>query len=147
MSRLLIIGYGNPLRGDDGIGPAAADRLRNFWGNQSIDIVSLHQLTPELAEPISMAERIVFIDAAVGPVAGSILEREIDPGELPRVFTHHATPAGLLAMARSLYGRAPHATFLTVTGAQFDLGAGLSQPAEAAVSAVVERLSSALAFR
>jgi len=147
MSRLLIIGYGNPLRGDDGIGPAAADRLRDLLDNRSVDVVSLHQLTPELAQPISLAERIVFIDAAVGPAPGSIVERKIEPSDLPRAFTHHATPEGLLAMARSLYGRAPQATLMTVTAAQFEFGSGLSPVATTAVAALVERISSLLAFR
>ena len=147
MSRLLIIGYGNPLRGDDGIGPAAAGRLRGLLDNRFIDVVALHQLTPELAQPISLAERIVFIDAAVGPAPGSIVERKIEPSDSPRAFTHHATPEGLLAMARALYGRAPEATLMTVTAAQFDFGSGLSAAAETAVSEVVERISSALAFR
>lgn len=126
MPHILILAYGNPLRGDDGAGPAAGERLRAIIQDPEIEIRILHQLTPELMEPISRAACVIFIDACEGAVPGEISERAIEPSTAGASFTHHATPEALLAGARVLYGRAAEATLLTVAGAEFSLGSGLS---------------------
>jgi hydrogenase maturation protease len=64
MTRALIIGYGCPLRGDDAFGWHAAHRLLKLAGNDSVQVLATHQLTPELAEPISHADLVIFIDAS-----------------------------------------------------------------------------------
>ena len=127
MSRILILGYGNPLRGDDAFGWRVAERLLELPPDPSIEILCLHQLTPELMDPLSRADLAIFIDAATAGDPGAILERRIDPESASRAaFTHHATPEALLAGARALYGRAPEAVMISVTGADFSLGAELS---------------------
>ena len=71
MARVLILGCGNPLRGDDGVGWHAAERLLKRSAELDATIKSCHQLTPELAEPVSKAERVIFIDARIGQTPGS----------------------------------------------------------------------------
>ena len=61
----LVIGYGNVLRGDDGAGFLTAELLRDKLRDPDIEILSQHQLLPELMEPISRAARVIFIDATV----------------------------------------------------------------------------------
>jgi hydrogenase maturation protease len=128
MSRLLIIGYGNPLRGDDGFGYHAAERLRDLIQEPEIEILALHQLTPELMDPLSRADSAIFIDACIGGIPGEIQERTLDPN-LPASarFTHHLTPEMLLAGAASLYGRAPESVLITCTGTDFACSLALSQ--------------------
>jgi hydrogenase maturation protease len=139
MPNTLIIGYGNPLRGDDGVGWRVAERLRAAIHDPDIEILAVHQLTPELMDPISRAGRVIFIDAAAGPVPGEIQERTVEPhAAAGAAFSHHATPAALLAGARTLYGRAPQATLLTVAGADFSLSDDLSPAVGSRVDAVVE---------
>ena len=135
--RALIICYGNPLRGDDGLGWRVAERLRVAVQDPSVEILSLHQLTPELMDPISHADRAIFIDACDGLVPGEIQERVVEPQTMGVAFTHHSTPAALLAGARSLYGRAPMATLITVTGADFSLSDELSPVVSARMDDVV----------
>ncbi|MGA2194011.1 MAG: hydrogenase maturation protease [Bryobacteraceae bacterium] len=137
MPHTLILAYGNPLRGDDGIGPEAGERLRSIIRDPDVEIRTMHQLTPELMEPISRAARVIFIDACKGGVPGEIRERAIEPSTSPTRFTHHATPEGLLAGARALYGRAAEATILTVAGAEFSLSSGLSPAAASSLDGVV----------
>jgi len=138
MPNTLIVGYGNPLRGDDGLGWHVAERLRALVRDPDVEILALHQLTPELMDPISRADRVIFIDACEGPVPGEIQERTIEPQAAARAaFSHHATPAALLAGARALYGRAPQATLITVTGADFSVSDRLSPEVSAAADAVV----------
>ena len=137
MPHTLILAYGNPLRGDDGIGPEAGERLRSIIQGPDVEIRTMHQLTPELMEPISRAARVIFIDVCEGAVPGAISQRAIEPSTGATRFTHHATPQALLAGARALYGRAAEATMLTVAGAEFSLGSGLSPAVARSLDGVV----------
>jgi hydrogenase maturation protease len=125
---VLVIGYGNPLRGDDGFGFRAAERIPGA--------LAVHQLTPELMEPISRADRVLFLDAAAEGVPGEVRRRPVHPAPDARSFTHHSTPESLLAGALALYGRAPDAILLTVTGADFSLSETLSPPVQAALDSL-----------
>lgn len=53
---MLIIAYGNLLRGDDGLASRAADELAQKVEPSKVEILQRHQLAPELAE-ISAAAR------------------------------------------------------------------------------------------
>jgi len=63
MAEVLIIGYGNPLRGDDGAGWQAAGILKERIRDERVQVVRSHQLMPEMAEAISRARKVIFIDA------------------------------------------------------------------------------------
>jgi hydrogenase maturation protease len=114
MARVLIIGYGNPLRGDDGLGWHAAERLRAELTSEDVEVKAVHQLTPELSDDLSKAELAIFIDAAAEGEPGAVLRREVTPAGGEGAFTHQATPAALLAAARTLFGRAPEAVLFSV---------------------------------
>jgi|SRR5690606_13043174 len=115
---MLVIGYGNPLRCDDGLGQYLAEWLEARW-KRAMFITST-QLTPELAEPISRAERVVFLDACVGDIPGVVNCEKVEPLPATNAFTHNVTPASLLASAQELYGAAPPAILITVTAASFE---------------------------
>lgn len=144
MGTLLVLGYGSTLRGDDAVGRLAAEQLQAIFTGRELDIRSVHQLTPELMEPISRAERVIFIDASLGLKPGEVLERDLSSEAAPQAFTHHAAPEALLVGARTLYGAAPIATSITVGAASFEIGEGLSDPARRGLAAVVERLEKTL---
>lgn len=135
---MLIIGYGNRLRGDDAVGVLAAERLRETVSDPRVEIVAVHQLTPELAEPISRADRVIFVDACLQGPRGEISERPIRSEASPdTAFTHHATPQGLLAAALALYGRAPDACLISVAGADFSCALEPSFETRLSVDSVV----------
>jgi hydrogenase maturation protease len=147
---ILVIGYGNPLCGDDGVGPYITGRLADEAGELSGDIEcqSLRQLTPELAEDISRATAVIFIDAeAGGKIPGGItcykLAKPAKPSErVSGAFTHHVSPETLLENAGFLYGRRPVAYLYTVSGENFNLGTPFSPAVEAAIPGLFERLKS-----
>ena len=139
--KVLILGYGNPLRADDGFGWQAAERLMAEAPN--LDIRALHQLTPELAEPLSQANHAIFIDAAREGVPGELRQHPVEP-QPAGAFTHHITPPALLALARDLYGRVPQAVLFTAAGASFEHGMELSADVQQAVGKVCERVLSYL---
>ena len=141
--KVLILGYGNPLRGDDGFGCHAVRKLAAVIPNSDVDIRELHQLTPELAEPVSLAARVIFIDAAREGLAGAVRRVPVDPASAG-AFTHHLTPAAVVACAQELYGRAPEAILFTAAGASFDYTMALSAPMQAAVTEVCRQVLSLL---
>jgi hydrogenase maturation protease len=132
MSKGLVIGYGNPLRGDDGLGWYAAQALAGDDSN--VEIIACHQLTPELAEPISRADFVIFIDACSGRTAGHLTCEPIEPvSSADAPSTHHMTPTALLVWAAQLFGRSPRAMTLSIVGQSFELGTELSDVIRAAM--------------
>jgi hydrogenase maturation protease len=133
----LVIGYGNPLRSDDGVGQAVVGRLRAAGFSSSLKLLAAHQLLPEHAELISRAERVIFIDAATGEPPGAIAVREITAvSDGSAGLIHDFTPQTLLAYAERLYGQAPQAHLITVNGYSFAHGDSLT----AEITAVLPEL-------
>ena len=56
MTQVLIVGYGNPLRCDDGLGWCAAEALSRSLPFPETEIVICHQLAPELADNLRYAD-------------------------------------------------------------------------------------------
>jgi len=136
-SRLLIIGYGNPVRGDDGVGWQTADQLARLVGDVAT-VLTVHQLTPELAEPISGADLVVFIDACYEGQAGTWTCETIQPDPEPsHKFTHYFSPANLLSYTHAVFGVNPKALLVSVAGRSFDYSQGLSRTVAAIVPEVV----------
>jgi hydrogenase maturation protease len=136
----LVIGYGNALRGDDGAGYIAAELLRERIEDPNVEVLSLHQLTPELMEPVSRARHVVFIDASVVGRAGKFNRVPLRPAPACSRFTHQVGPETLLAGAQSLYGRTPQATLYTIPGRNFEVGQELTPSVRRAVEALVAEL-------
>jgi hydrogenase maturation protease len=125
---VLVIGYGNELRGDDGIGPylARAVAVRQ-WA--CVRAVAVQQLTPELAEEIARARLVLFVDARAGGQCEAVEVRHIEAGGRASALGHTGDPRWLLALARDLYGGAPSAWWVTVAGRNFTPGDDLSPAA------------------
>jgi hydrogenase maturation protease len=121
----LMIGYGNPLRGDDGLGPHVVEHIaRGRWPD--VEPVIVHQLTPELSVRIVGAAAVVFVDAGMD-CDGPFRITKLDPGGSTGSRTHFSDPRLLLALARDLFGPAPPAWMVTIAGQNFDLGEPLSR--------------------
>lgn len=108
----LLIGIGNPLRGDDGVGLALLEELAEElggWSTPSAELKAVHQLTPELAWAVAQAQRVLFLDACVAFDSRMPRVEALQPvGFLSTgaagLGTHQLEPAPLLALARVLYG-------------------------------------------
>jgi hydrogenase maturation protease len=133
MAGVLVLGIGNPLRGDDGVGWRAASELASRLAACSAQVLPCHQLTPELAQPLAGADRVIFIDAATGAQPGVIQCRSVHAGYTAgSIFSHHLTPPSLLECTRRLFGACPEAVQVTVTGESFGYAEGFSPPVETA---------------
>jgi hydrogenase maturation protease len=120
----VVIGYGNTLRGDDAIGPWVAGALA---ARHLPDVLALAvaQLTPELAEQLAQARTAFFIDAQVDAFC-AIEQTRLYAAETNSHGTHQCSPRQLLELAQLLYGQAPEAWMLRVSGEDFGLRESLS---------------------
>jgi hydrogenase maturation protease len=143
--KVLVIGYGNPLREDDGVGWRVVEEIErqksSIFTLQSLETIAVHQLLPELAEEVSEAAFVIFVDASVEGEPGEIKVREIAPVvQEMGAFTHHFDPAGLLGYARDLYGRFPRAYLVTVTAVSLGYGEGLSPTIAVTLPALLQQI-------
>jgi hydrogenase maturation protease len=79
----LVIGYGNSLRGDDGVGPLVAEQVAE-WNLPDVRSLSVHQLTPELASEMALAKTVIFIDAYFGDEKRTQSLSSVQPPQLER---------------------------------------------------------------
>ena len=144
---VLVIGYGNTLRSDDGVGWHAAvllasdPRLAPDPRLAEVEVRAVHQLTPELAFDMSRASLVVLIDASVDDPPGAISVRSMTAGDAdagggPGPSSHHVGPGELLAVALELYGAAPALVAVRVGVASMEVGESLSPVVAAALPAV-----------
>jgi hydrogenase maturation protease len=138
MSRVLIVAYGNPLRCDDGLAWSAAEMLAPGLPGD-VEIITRHQLTPELAFPVSQAASVLFIDAAHSGAPGELLSATVKAQDRSSAFTHDFSPSRILSLAQELYDGHPKAFILSLVGKCFDHGETFS-------STVEENLPRLLAF-
>ena len=139
MSRTLIIGIGNTLRGDDGLGCRAVEELRRILAPDQAEMILCHQLTPELAESVSRAARVIFIDCCVGRPAGKIRVSRLTPGPSSYIsLTHRLDPRALMHYSRELSGKWPEGWTISMTGANYDYSDSLSAVVESELPALVD---------
>ncbi len=134
----LWIGFGNPLRGDDGIGSRAAQIL----ASEGLPARACFQPLPELAVEIAAARRVVFLDADLGLAPGVVRLGTLAPAPVAP-WSHRLDPAGLLSLA-GLFGREPIEAWMLGIGIR-DVGAGEGLSASVAAG-LDELLAHARAF-
>ena len=119
--RILIVGYGNPGRGDDAAGWRVAEILEKRWGDK-VEVLILHQLDIVVAERIPQFDLVIFIDAEEqeNPPGRSLATLEPSPGTSD--FTHTLEPGTLLTLAKTLYESEPEAYLITVYAKSFEFG-------------------------
>jgi hydrogenase maturation protease len=125
---LLIIGYGNTLRRDDGVGPKVAETIAEL-ALPGVRTLACALLTPELAEAASQASVVIFVDAAVD-APREVRLRKLEPAKSSQVMAHAASPATLLALARDVFGHTPEAWWLTIPVENLAIGEEFSPLAQ-----------------
>ena len=120
-----VIGFGNPLREDDGLGLRAAE----FLEASGIDVLRCYQLTPELAVQVADSNLVIFLDAAGDLEPGTVRCTEV-AAEQARAWTHHLTPGQLLGFTGATFGRVPRAILIAGGAHSLDYGEELSLSAE-----------------
>ncbi len=139
---VVVVGYGNALRCDDGVGWHAAERLAGDPRMEGVEVLQRHQLTPELALDISAANLVVLIDATsrLGPgeIGVDRVAPDVDDGLRG---SHHLTPATLVALSDELYGRAAEVFLVRCGVRSLEIGEHLTPVVEAALPKVVDAVA------
>jgi hydrogenase maturation protease len=130
----LVIGYGNTLRDDDGAGVRAAERIAEL--HHDVDVVTMHELTPELAEKMAGYDRVVFIDASVNAVDVEWRTVRADD-ERSDIRSHALTPQRLTRLCVELYESAPTVELVEIPASEFVLSERLSAPTEKMITRCV----------
>ncbi len=142
--KVLLIGYGNPGRLDDGLGPALARSIAQR-GIKGVRIDSDYQLTVEDAAAAAEVETVIFADADTNGPEPFWLKR-LEVGSVrPSFSTHSISPEGVLALARELFDAKTEAWLMGIRGYDFnEFGEGLSSRAQENLSAASGYLELAL---
>jgi len=143
----LVIGYGNTLRGDDGVGYRAAETV-DGWQLPQVEAWHCHQLTPELAAAIAEVDRVIFVDATPPQNPPSpIICQSIQARGGDRWLTgHQSHPTALLALTQRLYHRQPVAYALWLPTQAMDYGEELSPIAQTGLAQGLRYLRAWLSF-
>ncbi len=154
MHRTLVIGYGNLYRADDGVAYHVINSLRQRLGQEALkegstgldelgaqtDSIVLTQLGPELIETLADYNQVIFVDAHVREDVADLYSTSVSPAYTPSAFTHHITPAMLLALLQALHGKELPGYIVSIRGHDFGFRRGLSTAAAALVEPASERI-------
>ncbi len=139
-TQLLVIGYGNTLRGDDGVGPSVAEAVERL-NLPNVRALVCQQLSPEYADEIARAEMVVFVDAAVD-APREVQLRKLEPSNSSQLMAHAADPRTMLALARDVFGTAPQAWWLTIPAVDLGFAEKFSAETAAASQVALEKIRS-----
>lgn len=131
----VVIGFGNPLRGDDGIGWRAAELVEARRADA--EVIACHQLTPELADRLGDATLAIFLDASIAQEPGTVRVEPLAPVEY-RGGSHHLTPAQLLGLAERLKRRVCPAALITAGAFSMDVSERTSGVCEPCVTQMAD---------
>ncbi len=156
MTRTLVMGFGNLDRADDGVAFHVVNAFRRRLGQASleedntgleelgtpVDSVFIGQLVPEMIDLLEEYDRVVFVDAHVDPALDDLYCAAVSPDEAGLTFTHHMSPATLLAFFKALNGRDLEGHLVSIRGRDFDFHRNLSPETIALIEATVDKIVS-----
>ena len=117
--KILVVGFGNPARGDDGIGPEVIQELEKLkFDRLSVD--SDYQLTVEHAADAADHDVVIFVDASVDTEAPFTYKR-IEPKMAESFSSHSVSPEHVLGLADELFQAKPEGFMLAIRGYSFEM--------------------------
>lgn len=144
---ILVIGYGNPGRLDDGLGPALARRIEAL-GLPGVTVDSDYQLTVEDAAEVARYDAVIFADADDGGPEPFWMKRAMPAEDGLSFSSHSCRPEAVLALAGELFSSSVQGWLLGIRGYEFnEFGEGLSPHAAANLDQAAEWLGERLRRR
>jgi len=154
VKRTLVAGFGNLDRADDGVAFHVVNAFRRRLGQVTldedntgleelgglVDSVFIGQLVPEMIDLLDGYDQVIFVDAHIDPGLNDLHCSVVSPDEAGLTFTHHMSPATLLAFFSALHGRDLEGHLVSILGHNFDLHRDLSPKTLPLVEAAVEMI-------
>lgn len=140
--KTLILGFGNPDRGDDGVAWHILSKIARHFNkalseeqiecclvelNDRVDMWFNLQLIPEITEQLAQYPQAIFVDAHTTDYEDDFRVVDLKPEFQNSPFTHHLTPSSCLSLTQSIYGKYPSAQLISVKGFSFEFTNQLSQ--------------------
>jgi len=125
---ILIYGYGNPGRSDDGLGPAFAESIEKF-GLSFVETDANYQLNIEDAVEIAGRELVLFVDATVEDVEHFVVKKVI-PDKGISFTSHLIKPETVASLCENIFGFMPEIWVIGIKGYDFEYGEGLTPEAK-----------------
>ncbi|WP_210396590.1 hydrogenase maturation protease [Motiliproteus sediminis] len=116
-NRVLVFGYGNPGRQDDGLGPALIEALEQDPPS-GVQLESDYQLSVENAWDLSRHPQVILVDATVDGDAPFYFQ-PLSASATMSFSTHSVSPGAVLQLARTLFQAEPQVYLLGIRGYQF----------------------------
>ena len=137
--KVLVLGYGNVSRCDDGVGWFVAEELQKC-SLPGVEVQTVHQLDIDLAETIQDFDVVIFVDAAVLQTPHAVTRTDVTPDLQSNAIVHSLRPSDLLGLAISLFGRSPRGLLFSIRGCDFNFGTTLTPEVEQAAHEVVKQI-------
>lgn len=142
-----MIGFGNPGRGDDGLGPALVEAVRDL-DLPGVEVRVVYQLAVEHAADVAAAAEVIFVDATVDPECRPFAFERVYPEPGLDFTTHALAPTRVVALAEELFGARPPVWLLTIAGTRFEaFEEELSEAARANLATALDFVLSTLPAR
>jgi len=143
--KILFIGYGNPGRLDDGLGPALAARVEDA-SLKGITVEADYQLAVENAFDVSKHDIVIFADAAVKG-REPFFFKEIRSKSPMSLSSHSVSPEAVLFFAERMFHSKARAYVLGIRGYEFNeyeerLSEGAKKNLDEAVQFIVDLIKS-----
>lgn len=129
--KILIYGYGNPGRQDDGLGVLLAEEIAEWAAAHNLSNIHTdtnYQLNLEDAEGISGYDLVVFADASGEDISGFVLER-LKPSAAVEFTMHAVAPSFILHLCIQVFDRTPEAYLLHIKGYEWEFMAEITMRA------------------
>jgi len=130
----IVIGIGNEIRGDDGVGPHVVDAIP---ARADLETMTVHQLAPEIAEQIRQARRVLFVDSCLD--CDEVQLTRVEASE-HRGLGHACAPGAVMGWTKLVYDEVPESWLLSIPGFSFELGFGLSPRSKALIPEALHRI-------
>ncbi len=132
MKKILIYGYGNPGRQDDGLGNAVVERMEEWVreeGIENVEFDSNYQLNIEDAATISDKDLVIFVDASVEDIEDVVLT-PVDESAKVAFSSHSASPGYIVKLCNDLFDTQPASYLLHIKGYEWEFMGGLTEKAK-----------------
>ena len=142
-NKVLVIGYGNSLRGDDAAGQIIVEKIESLK-IKNVDTLALQQLTPDIAEIISRYQIVFFVDASDDKLVNEVQVLDIKHSDNAPRIEHAMTPEDLLRLTHELYAATPTPKCIIIPAQNFEFSEVLSPLTESfiepAIKIIIEQI-------
>lgn len=130
--KVLLYGYGNPGRQDDGLGNEFINRMQEWVNKEGLEgfkFDSNYQLNIEDALAVSDKDLVIFIDASKEDIQDFCISKVTESSKIS-FTTHSASPGYVLDLCKKLYDKSPVTLLLHIKGYEWNFKEDLTKKAE-----------------